>query len=825
MITHDTVSEVQRFGIAGETQMTMKMGRKGFRILINNLYSDKPAAIVREISYNAWDAHRMANNPDPIEITIPNYMDHNFVVKDNGIGLSPEDVRKYLGTLFESSKEHSNDQVGTWGLGAKSPFSLTESFSVESRWNGTLYKFMFFLNEEGIPSVLATGEEPTTERNGITYSLPVGANMYKEFVKAVRNQLFMMDPKPIIVNEDNFTWIESEVSRVVLNTSIIKLKENSHAYTHGQHSVSMGGVIYPLDMNKLDNTTTDFLRSFSGDSRTITSFGIGVLDIQPSREGLSYDEPTVTAINQYFANFKTTFFAESLAEVKPTDLPVSAWRYLMEVRSQNSAWNSHKATVMVNNYPSQVALGYDATLDVYPQGRVGNDAGRDVYFTAKKDFIHEYKAVEKVSKQVLDPNSGKTETQWVDATVDKKVRYRPYRVTVLRGSYWNNQKLDWKASTKEWDHIDYQTLQNNFAVDDQGIFFIIDDVEKNFRRRANQCSHELGQRCSSLYQLSITHHNDPAISGVTSALDLMKVMDGTEFEAKWRKRFIMASSIVLPKAEKRVRTTVKGLLRWGIGRTTASPIVADETEINAEFFVRTDGSVWHFLDDKSDVSSMSKLEMYNITQFTNTGILQFQKGGWRKEESLREDYDVVSFQEWFDKFVADFNPSAKFRQGVVNHFNASTVNQYRHWLGIKQFRELAHPFIKVVEQCKNASSDAESLQKALENMGLTSSLFTLQENMYIYLVGGHAGGDWFPPFLKRIAEDMEFHKSAIADVAVAKQQKEDFAAIYPMLTHAVDINREYFYPANVVVDYIETKTRMQQLAYLEGQHGSKDYTD
>ena len=60
-----------------------------FKILSDSLYSDSKTAILRELSTNAIDAHKSANNMgQPFEIKLPNIMDPTLSIKDYGIAAS-----------------------------------------------------------------------------------------------------------------------------------------------------------------------------------------------------------------------------------------------------------------------------------------------------------------------------------------------------------------------------------------------------------------------------------------------------------------------------------------------------------------------------------------------------------------------------------------------------------------------------------------------------------------------------------------------------------------------------------------------------------------
>src|SRR5574341_1398425 len=81
-----------------------------FRLLSSGLYSDKVAAVLREIGCNAADAHVEAGTPSlPFEVKLPNRIDSQFYIKDWGPGLSHDRVMGLYTTYFDSTKQDSND--------------------------------------------------------------------------------------------------------------------------------------------------------------------------------------------------------------------------------------------------------------------------------------------------------------------------------------------------------------------------------------------------------------------------------------------------------------------------------------------------------------------------------------------------------------------------------------------------------------------------------------------------------------------------------------------------------------------------------------------
>ena len=101
-------------------------------ILRNRLYSNPIQTLVQEYICNARDAMREANTwgKTPLVIGVPNAVNPLFTVRDFGLGLTPDRVEKVFVLYGASTKRDSNNQTGGFGIGAKSAWSYTDSFTV-----------------------------------------------------------------------------------------------------------------------------------------------------------------------------------------------------------------------------------------------------------------------------------------------------------------------------------------------------------------------------------------------------------------------------------------------------------------------------------------------------------------------------------------------------------------------------------------------------------------------------------------------------------------------------------------------------------------------
>lgn len=340
MIVDGISQEVTTTGIAESRGYEVKVGAKMFSLTMDKLYSNKLGSTIREVCSNAYDSHRSAGKGDvPFNIVLPTRDNEELTIEDFGTGLSNERVYKLFGTLFESSKDQSNGDVGGFGLGSKSPFSIADTYTVESNWEGEKTYFLNYKDSFGVPKISITGQEPTDAGNGIKIIIPIEHSERKEIEKEIRRQLYFFETKPTIdgvAPRDNWwTCAISDIStrKLSMNTTMYELPDQLFSASNLSHAVKIGPILYPLDTSRLSasvvallSTFKDFApnvdisKSYACSKVFVTEFPIGDLDISPSRESLSYIPDTLDKLNGYFSEFfehEETLLVEHI-EAQPT---------------------------------------------------------------------------------------------------------------------------------------------------------------------------------------------------------------------------------------------------------------------------------------------------------------------------------------------------------------------------------------------------------------------------------------------------------------------------------------------------------------------------
>jgi len=225
-------------------------------------------------------------------------------------------------TLFNSTKDQSNDQIGAFGLGSKSPFAVSDSFTVESRFDGKLHRFLMYLNASRIPSVdvitknLDTRDpepEDTDEYNGLTVNVPIKSSNYQRFSQEISRICRVMeeDAIPEIKSNQYFNQFDRIDRSHRVNNTYIQKGRTGHRGS--EHFAVMGGVPYPIDTNQLTSNNRSVIERFPS---TYTFFQMGELNVPPSREDLTYDDFARETLNKSFEELTKGLMKEAILDME-----------------------------------------------------------------------------------------------------------------------------------------------------------------------------------------------------------------------------------------------------------------------------------------------------------------------------------------------------------------------------------------------------------------------------------------------------------------------------------------------------------------------------
>ena len=236
------------------------------KALTSRLYSNPISSVVRELASNALDANRS----EPMEIHVPTLLDPSFRIRDKGPGLSRTSMVEVFTRFGESTKRNTNSQIGGFGLGAKSPFAIANSYTVVSSHAGTKTTYLASIGSDGMPALHEVSSQPTND-TGLEIIVP--AKPSPAWVEAL-SQIQFFEPRPII---QGCTF---EFPNVIYDTP------NYLVVSGGKPSVLVGPVAYPLNVSHFDYGVPPFAFKFP----------IGTLEVTASREEIVYSTATKNVI-------------------------------------------------------------------------------------------------------------------------------------------------------------------------------------------------------------------------------------------------------------------------------------------------------------------------------------------------------------------------------------------------------------------------------------------------------------------------------------------------------------------------------------------------
>lgn len=306
--TNNTVTNSPNLTSTGFTIRPKNLG-KIINIVENDIYSDKVLAVIREYSCNAYDANIEAGKREtPIVVSLPSRLSSEFKVRDYGNGLTEAEIHEIYTSYGESTKEDSDDYIGQLGIGSKSGFAYGENFVVTSWKNGvkTIYNAVKGTNERQMVKLFSL---PSDEPSGIEVTIPVKngdevsfKNKSIEFFK-----YWKIQPKLIGASQQE---IDSFQTPVILEGKGWQITKSFNSKWSGVSAIAvMGNISYPIQWGlvqdklrtHLDSMTQDrtlFMKflPFITNNRFVIRFGIGDVQMAPSREALQYTDRTVNGI-------------------------------------------------------------------------------------------------------------------------------------------------------------------------------------------------------------------------------------------------------------------------------------------------------------------------------------------------------------------------------------------------------------------------------------------------------------------------------------------------------------------------------------------------
>ncbi len=379
-ITHGNTGEgrVTKMGIS---QKAMKHIAK----VLTTLYNDPESAVFREVVANGIDAHTKAGISKAVHVFLPTRNTPVFTVIDFGVGMSTEKMEQVFCQYGESDKADSDEEIGGFGLGSKSPLAIASQFTVISVKDGIRTHAIISNSEDGQPEMEVVDIRETDQPNGTSVAIPISNYMsfnqkangyFKYFTKGSVSLGGEVIPKHYTdEHKDEFLSL-TEIPE--LGTTIRTFKTGPHyqtnALTKGMLLV-MGGVRYIVPTADIRSNLTVDEESVSLfdellETHTVIEAPIGAVKLSPAREGIQFTKKTRAYFNQVFSTsaegLRTTLI-KKITDAKTYAEAVENYSELSEGRRKivPNTWEG------VRMLPSQT-LNFNGNADTIQYSKVND---------------------------------------------------------------------------------------------------------------------------------------------------------------------------------------------------------------------------------------------------------------------------------------------------------------------------------------------------------------------------------------------------------------------------------------------------------------------
>lgn len=362
-------------------------------ILRKNMYANPVRIIVQEYANNARDAHvECGVSNRPIQITCPTEISPYLKIRDFGVGISPEMVDEIFVAYGASTKRHTNELVGGFGLGAKSAFSYCDAFEITTVHNGVKYTYAPHIDASDVGEMPLVFQEQTEEESGTLISIPIRDVDISRVNSAIVLVTEHWDLRPEIVGNVNYAN-----RKVYFTENNWSLCEKAYNYQTSEILYCVEGIPYNFRLPIEDERFTSEMRALAN-CPFVVKLKTGDVTIASNREALVSDEKTLNKIRDILSEIDTDFRKHIMESI-------SACESLEEMFGLRKMYLSLKLEGMVKAYkwkginitgyklPIDQSVGTVQVLELTQRGNVSG-IGYGYKIKSTEDHIsfvdHEY---------------------------------------------------------------------------------------------------------------------------------------------------------------------------------------------------------------------------------------------------------------------------------------------------------------------------------------------------------------------------------------------------------------------------------------------------
>lgn len=305
-------SEIETEVLGGINEQTFSINAEDmglvFDLLRSKLYKDPIGSICREVISNSRDANRensKANTPVEVTIVEPNQIvsisDLSICFKDFGPGISPQRMADVFIKYAASTKRNTQKFTGGYGIGAKTPFSYTDTFSIITINQGIKFHYTAFIDESQKGKMILFSQEKSTEESGTTIIVPIKSHDRRNFEYNVIKYTQFWRVKPILRNFTNYDYNETK-EKVLWKGDNVRLTSLPSNMFGGKALILVDEIPYEIESNEIQFSASSISNYLILDTTN------GMLTISATRENLQYDQNTKTKLTELLTTVLSTWY-------------------------------------------------------------------------------------------------------------------------------------------------------------------------------------------------------------------------------------------------------------------------------------------------------------------------------------------------------------------------------------------------------------------------------------------------------------------------------------------------------------------------------------
>lgn len=325
------------FGIRDEDQGMI------LEFLRSKMYEDPIGSICREIACNSRDANREAGRGSkPIVISIESgyYSEGETTISfiDSGVGISPERMGEIFCNYGASTKRTSNKLTGGFGLGAKTPFSYSDVFFVETIFEHIKYVYQATLDGKNGKMILLNQEE-CKDRNGTSITIPIKDKDRNTFEGRCKHYTQYWKVKP------DFQNFRSHHTGITTFNTYETFSIYSKDGGMGNLFLLIDEIPYPVNGKMFEELSMNTYSNYA----IGLDFPNGELSVSVNRETLYYDEHTIKKIRKRILKVKEECKTIIQEYIETKENRWEAYKAMQNVDSHFSFFKIIKMEVEYNN--------------------------------------------------------------------------------------------------------------------------------------------------------------------------------------------------------------------------------------------------------------------------------------------------------------------------------------------------------------------------------------------------------------------------------------------------------------------------------------------